>query len=710
MKRKSAKSPLLAPEPSSSEDYRDPRPDLIGDARFLNRELSRLDFNERVLALAEDKSRAPLERAKFLAIFSQNLDEFFQIRVAGLKEQVVARVPGTSPDGRSPDEQLDAIRRRTQKLVDRQTAIFSGLAPQLAAGGVRITDWEELKKNQRDELRQLFEERVYPVLTPLAVDPAHPFPYISDLSLNLAVVVRDPETGARRFARVKVPPLLPRFLKVPGGRRFVPLEQVIAAHIDRLFPGMKIVAHHPFRVTRDADIEVEVDEAADLLETLESLLRRRQQRPEAVRLEVASSMPEETRKLLLRELQLSRGDLYVIDGLLDLGSLWQLVELNRPALKARPWLGVTPPEFGPSLDRPPDILEALQQRDLLVHHPYDRFATTVEAFVRQAADDPNVLAIKQTLYRTSDAGEAPIVLSLMRAAEAGKEVVCLVELTARGDEAANIAWARTLEKAGVHVVYGVVGLKTHAKTVLIVRREGDSIRRYCHIGTGNYNPKTATIYEDAGLLSADPELAGDVAALFNHLTGYAHGMNSYAMILAAPGTLRPQLLDLMREEADAQDGRIVMKMNGLVDPELIDALYAASGMGTQIDLIVRGICCLRPGVKRLSENIRVRSIVGRYLEHSRIFRFGSDARGARYYIGSADLMQRNLDGRVECVAPVRDPALTARLEEILAINLADDVLAWELGPDGWTKVSTKAGINTHDRLQELAEARALRGH
>jgi polyphosphate kinase len=711
MKRESTGDALLTVEPDDAEPAGRPRPEPIGDMRFLNRELSRLDFCERVLALAEDGSRPPLERAKFLAIFSENIDEFFQIRVAGLKEQAVAGIPGTSADGMSPADQLDAIRRRTQKLVDRQTAIFAGrVAPKLAVGGVRITDWDDLKKNQREELREVFEERVYPVLTPLALDPVHPFPYISDLSLNLAVVVRDPKTGARRFARVKVPPLLPRFLKVPGGRRFIPLEQVIAAHIDRLFPGMKIIAHHPFRVTRDADIEVEVDEAADLIETLESLLRRRQQRPEAVRLEVASSMPEETRKLLLRELQLSRKDLYEIDGLLDLGDLWQLVELNRPSLKGKPWFGVTPPELGASHDKPVAMLATLQQQDVLVHHPYDRFATTVEAFVRQAADDPDVLAIKQTLYRTSDAGEAPIVDSLIRAAEAGKEVVCLVELTARGDETANIAWARALEKAGVHVVYGVVGLKTHAKTVLVVRREGDSIRRYCHVGTGNYNPKTATIYEDVGLLSADPELGADVAALFNHLTGYASGENGYSKILVAPETLRPRLLELIGEEADASHGRIIMKMNGLVDPEIIDALYAASAAGTEIDLIVRSICCLRPGVKGLSENIRVRSIVGRYLEHSRIFRFGSDARGARYYIGSADLMQRNLDGRVECVAPVQAPALASRLDEILTINLTDDVLAWELGRGGWTKVPTTTGINTHDRLQELAEARALRGH
>jgi polyphosphate kinase len=664
-----------------------------------------------VLALAADDSRAPLERAQFVAIFTENLDEFFQIRVSGLKEQLVAGVAGTSSDVGGPREQLRAIRIRTEGLVRQQSKVFNEeIAPLLAAGGIRVSDWDTLKKGQREELRREFEERVYPVLTPLAVDPAHPFPYISDLSLNLAVVLRDPTSDVRRFARVKVPSLLPRFLKVPGGRRFIPLEQVIAAHLDRLFPGMKVVAHHVFRVTRDADIEVEVDEADDLLETLESLLRTRQQRPSAVRLEVASSMPTEVRTRLLRELQLSREDLYETDGLLDLSGLWQLVRLKRAALKPKPWLGVTPPELGSSVERPADILATLQKRDVLVHHPYDRFATTVDAFVRQAADDPDVLAIKQTLYRTSDHGEAPIVSSLVRAAEAGKEVVCLVEVTARGDEEANIAWARTLEKAGVHVVYGVVGLKTHAKTVLVVRREGKSITRYCHVGTGNYNPQTATAYEDVGLLSADPELTGDIAALFNHMTGYAHGASGYSKILAAPSTLRQALVELIREEAASSDGRIVMKMNGLTDPEMITALYGASAAGTQIDLIVRGICCLRPGVEGLSENIRVRSIVGRYLEHSRIFCFGSKKRGKRYYIGSADLMQRNLDRRVECVAPVSDPALTARLDEILDVSLADDVLAWELGPDGWAKVPTTSGVRTHDRLQELAEARAAGTH
>jgi polyphosphate kinase len=418
-------------------------------------------------------------------------------------------------------------------------------------------------------------------------------------------------------------------------------------------------------------------------------------------------MPQDLRSTLLRELRLSKSDLYAIDGMLDLRSLWSLTELNRPGLKSNPWLGVTQPRLGSPLGEPADIFEVLRDGDVLVHHPYDRFATSVEAFVAQAADDPDVLAIKQTIYRTSEEGEVPILRSLTRAAMAGKETVALVELTARGDEEANIAWARTLEKAGVHVVYGVVGFKTHAKTVLVVRREGTSIRRYCHVGTGNYNSETATVYEDLGLLSADPELASDVADLFNSLTGYSSAAD-YRRILVAPGTLRPRLLELIREEAAAPDGHIVMKMNSLVDQEVIEALYEASRAGTTVDLIVRGICCLRPGVEGLSETIRVRSIVGRYLEHSRIFRFGSEARGARYWIGSADLMTRNLDRRVECVAPVTDPELTARLEEILFVNLADDALAWELAPNGWTKVPTKIGIDAHARLRELAEARAHR--
>ena len=684
------------------------RPPLKPESRFFNRELSSLDYSERVLALAQDESRPALERAKFLAIFSRALDEFFQIRVSGLREQVEAEMTGTSPDGMSPQAQLAFIRGRVEELVQQQAHIFrKEVKPFLKAAGTEIVDWQDLKKGQRDELHGVFDERIYPVLTPLAVDPAHPFPYISDLSLNLAVVVRDPRTGAKRFARVKVPPILPRFLRVPAARKFVPLEQVIAAHLDWLFPGMKVVANYPFRVTRDAEVEVEVDEADDLLATLELVLRSRARSPEAVRLEVTTEMPEKIRSMLLRELRLTRSDLYVVDGLLDLGALWSLADKGRPAAREEPWAGVTPPALIGSRGKPPDIFAALQEDDVLVQHPYDRWDTTVGAFVEQAADDPDVLAIKQTLYRTSD-GESPIVRSLIRAAASGKQAVALVELTARGDEEANIAWARTLEKAGVHVVYGVVGLKTHAKTVLVVRQEGDSIRRYCHIGTGNYNPETAKAYEDLGLFSADADLAADVADLFNFLTGYS-GQASFRRVLVGPMSLRRRLRELIGEEAAAADGRIVLKMNSLVDPEMIDALYDASAAGADIDLVVRGICCLRPGVPGLSERIRVRSIVGRYLEHSRIFRFGSDARGARYYIGSADLMPRNLDRRVECVTPVTDPALTARLAEILEVNLADDVLAWELGPEGWTKVPTAAGIDTHERLKELAAARALRG-
>ena len=494
----------------------------VEEPRYFNRELSRLDFNERVLALAEDETQPLLERVKFLAIFSHNLDEFFQIRVSGLQEQAAAGLDATAPDGSSPREQLDAIRARVLDLTVQANSLFGAkLRAKLASAGIKILDWHELKPTHQEELRIVFESRIFPVLTPLAVDPAHPFPYISNLSLNLAVSARDPLTREQRFARVKVPPLLPRFLKVSGGRRFVPIEQVIAAHLDLLFPGMRIESFHVFRLTRDADIEVEVDEAEDLLSALRTELLRRQRSPEAVRIEINPSMPKEMRALLLRELALKNSDVYVVDGLLDLGDLWALTELRRPSLKTKPWLGVTQPRLSASKGSPPDIFGVLRAGDVLVQHPYDSFSTSVEEFVRQAADDSGVLAIKQTLYRTSDE-ESPIVQALIRAAEAGKQVVALVELQARFDEEANIAWARKLEQAGVHVVYGVVGLKTHAKTVLVVREEAGAIRRYCHVGTGNYNPATARAYEDVGLLSADPELTADVADLFNFLTGYSN--------------------------------------------------------------------------------------------------------------------------------------------------------------------------------------------
>ena len=690
---------------TKTELHRDVAASAKVEPVYLNRELSRLDYYERVLALATDESQPLLERVKFIAIFSHHLDEFFQIRVSGLKEQAAAGLTTTSPDGLSPREQLDAIRARVEELSTRANRILENLRQKLDSAGVRIVDWDELKPTQRDELQEMFENRIFPVLTPLAVDPAHPFPYISNLSLNLAVVARDPLTREPRFARVKVPPLLPRFLKVSGGRRFVPIEQVIASHLDLLFPGMKIESFHVFRVTRDADIEIEVDEAEDLLSALRTELLRRRRTPEAVRLEINTTMPKELRSLLQRELDLRSSDLYVSDGLLDLGDLRALTDLRRPSLKAKPWIGVTQPRLAALKGTRPDIFEVLRAGDVLVQHPYDSFSTSVEEFVRQAADDRDVLAIKQTLYRTSDE-ESPIVQSLVHAAETGKQVVALVELQARGDEEANIGWAARLEQAGVHVVYGVVGLKTHAKTVLVVRAEAGIIRRYCHVGTGNYNPVTARVYEDCGLLSADPELTADVADLFNYLTGYSN-QRRYRKVLVAPGGLRKAILDLIRKETEAGvDGRIVFKVNNLIDPALIEALYDASRAGVPIDLVVRSMCCLQPGVKGLSETVRVRSIVGRYLEHSRIFRFGVEGR-ARYYIGSADLMQRNLDRRVECVAPVTDPTLTARLDEILDVALADDVLAWELGPAGWQKVPTAAGVHSQHRLEELALERAV---
>ncbi len=673
---------------------------------YINRELSWLDFNERVLALAEEDRRPLLERAKFLAIFSSNLDEFFQIRVSGLMEQVNAGWTSTSPDGMTPGEQLAAIRARVKGLVERESRIFvDHLVPELDRAGIALVEWDDLSKPDREHLGEVFRERVFPVLTPLSVDPAHPFPYISNLSLNLAVVVRDKVTQVRRFARVKVPPLLPRFVSLPDGIRFIPLEQLIAANLSALFPGMEIVAHHGFRVTRDADLDIEIDEADDLLAAIETSVRLRKRSPEVVRLEVNPSMPDDVLELLIHELELDPPDVYVVDGLLDLSGLWSICALDRPDLKDPPWKGVTPKRFAPSDEaEEADLFEGLRAGDVLVHLPYDSFAATVEAFIEQASRDPAVLALKQTLYRTSDR-ESPIVRSLIRAAEGGKQVVALVELQARGDEEANIGWARLMEQAGVHVLYGVVGLKTHAKLSLVVREEADGVRRYCHVGTGNYNPTTAKLYEDLGLLTAGPDLTADVADLFNYLTGYSR-QSGYRNLLVAPMSLRARILELIRAEGRT-GGRITLKMNSLVDAEMIEALYEASTGGAQIDLIVRGICCLRAGVPGLSETIRVRSLVGKYLEHSRIFRFGAEAKKARYFIGSADLMPRNLDRRVEASTEVTDRRLKARLQEILDVNLADDVLAWTMNPDGtYSKVPTVQGIDTQRTMQELAIKRA----
>jgi polyphosphate kinase len=669
--------------------------------RFLNRELSWLEFNARVLALAEDSSNRLLERVKFLAIFGSNMDEFFQVRVAGLQEQREAGVGPASPEGLTPEEQLAGITERVAELYRRTDALWvDDLRPALEKEGVRLVGWTELDAADREHLGELFRERVFPVLTPLSVDPAHPFPYISSLSLNLAALVRDPSSGERRFARVKVPPLLPRFIEMPDGERFVPIEQVIAAHLDVLFPGMEIVDHSSFRLTRDADFELEEEEGGDLLEAIESVLRRRLRGATPVRLELDATSTDEVRTLLTRELGLLPDEVYVAEGLLDPSALWSLHELERPELKDDPWTPVTQPR----LEGVEDFFEVLSRGDLLVHHPYDSFETSVEAFIEQAAQDPSVLAIKQALYRTSE--DSPIVRALARAAEGGKQVVALVELQARFDERANITQARTLEQAGVHVVYGIVGLKTHAKVCLIVRRETSGIRRYAHVGTGNYNPSTARLYEDVGLLTADPELGADLSDLFNLLTGYSR-QKTYRRLLVAPTDLKPRLIELIRAEAAAGDGSIVLKMNSLVDAETIDALYEASRAGVDVDLLIRGICCLRPGVPDLSETIRVRSIVGRYLEHSRIFRFGSRERGFQHFIGSADLMPRNLERRVEVTVPVLDPALCARLDEILQAGLEDDVLAWDLGSDGtWTKVESLYGVSAQERLMQIAVERA----
>jgi polyphosphate kinase len=675
---------------------------------YLNRELSWLDFNARVLALAADPAAPLLERAKFLAIFSQNLDEFFQVRVAGLKEQVVAGLGPTGPDGLTPAQQLVELRGRVEELTALQARIFlDEVAPALADVGVRFSSWEELDEDDHKFLVETFEQRIFPVLTPLAVDPGHPFPYISNLSLNLAVSLRDPVTGETRFARVKVPDLLPRFVVMPDGERFVPLEQVIAAHLDQLFPGMEVESHDTFRVSRNADLTLEEEEADDLLAAVEIELRRRQF-GRAVRLEISTGITEDARGLLQRELDLGDDDTYRLHGPLDLGGLWSVHALDRPELKDPVFQRVTQARLDSGNDDRVDMFAVLRDGDVLVHHPYDSFRTSVEEFIRQASIDPHVLAIKMTLYRTS--GDSPIVRSLIRAAERGKQVAVLVELKARFDESANIEWAKALETAGVHVVYGLVGLKVHTKTALVVRDEPEGVRRYCHIGTGNYNSKTARTYEDLGLLTCDPDIGADLTQLFNYLTGFGRDVQ-YRTLLVAPHGARPSLEALIANEARAAraglPAAITIKMNSLSDEPMIDALYDASEAGVEIDLVIRGLCCLVPGLPDRSEHIRVRSIVGRYLEHSRIYRFANGTADGQpqLVIGSADLMPRNLDRRVEALVPVEDPALQERLEEILAINLADDTLAWTLAADGtWTHL-TGGTVNTHHRLQEIAASR-----
>jgi polyphosphate kinase len=683
--------------------------------RYLNRELSLLDFQERVLALGENLELPLLERLKFVAIVSSNIDEFFQVRVAGLRNQV-ATGDTPSADGMTARQQLEAIRTKIEHLDERVDRLYTkDLAPALDDAGIHIWEWHELSGDDRALLSRYFDEQIFPVLTPLAVDPSHPFPYISNLSLNLAVVVQNPDRPGSDFARVKVPPILPRFVPAPEAGGFVPLEQVIAAHLDRLFPGHDVVEGFAFRVTRSADFAVEEDEANDLLEAMESVLRFRQRGAEAVRLEVGTEMAPEILDLLVRELGISDDAVYRREAPLGLNGLWDLYALDRPDLKYEPWTPITRPALSGAEEV--DLFEVLSKRDVLVHHPYESFATSTGALVAQAARDPDVLAIKQTLYRTSVpddpaiGGEAAIVQSLIAAAEAGKQVVVLVELKARFDEAANIAWAKMLENAGAHVVYGVPGLKTHSKILLVVRREAGGVRRYAHIGTGNYNPNTARIYEDLGLFTSDPDLGADLSELFNALTGYSSS-NTYRKLLVAPASLRPRIVERIREEgARGSQGRILFKINHIIDPEIIDELYAASQQGCRIDLIVRGICGLRAGVPGLSENIRVRSIVGKYLEHSRIYRFGDPELGAVYYIGSADMMPRNLNGRVEALTPVTDGRLKARLEAILGELMHDTDLAWQMDPGGesWSKIDSASRRNSHERLQARAAAATGRG-
>ncbi len=669
---------------------------------YFNRELSWLEFNHRVLQEACNENSPLLERLKFLAIFSSNLDEFFMVRVAALKQQVEAKVSKLSPDGLTAIEQLEVVSQRLRPLVAKQHHYFEKvIRPLLTSASIHILDYIDLNQEQRSYLQTYFEQQIFPVLTPLAVDPGHPFPHISNLSLNLAVVVKNPETDEELFARVKVPKVLPRFLSLPEELSFtpkgqpakwagVPLEQAIAHNLESLFPGMNIQEYYPFRITRDSALELEEDEADDLLEAIEQELRKRRVGGAAVRLEIQSQTPEAVRRRLMRELEVGDSDVYETEGLLGLGSLMSFLALPMPELKDIPWKSVIPPRLqklgsfsSPTTESDFDFFAAIREQDLLVHHPYHSFSSTVLRFINDASRDPDVLAIKMTLYRTS--GDSPIVNALIAAAENGKQVAVLVELKARFDEENNIYWARRLERVGVHVVYGLTGLKTHSKVVMVVRQEGDRIRRYVHIGTGNYNPKTARLYTDLGLFSCREDLAADLTDLFNYLTGYSR-QRSYRQLLVAPVNMRDRTVALIRREMEqSQDsgvpGRIIAKMNSLVDPQIIATLYAASRAGVQIDLIVRGMCSLRPQIPGVSENIRVISVVGRFLEHSRIYYFHNLGQ-EEIYIGSADWMPRNLDRRVEAITPVQDPDLAKELEEILGITLADNCQAWELQSDG----------------------------
>ncbi|WP_226346372.1 RNA degradosome polyphosphate kinase [Agilicoccus flavus] len=674
------------------EDDADGSGDTFSPDRFLDREISWLQFNERVLQLAEDDTMPLLERARFLAIFASNLDEFFMVRVAGLKRRIATGLAVRSASGLEPREVLEAIHSVAEELMRKHAAVFEHqVRPALAEEDISVVSWEDLSDDERDRLGTWFTDQVFPVLTPLAVDPSHPFPYISGLSLNLAVVLDNPKTGTEHFARVKVPPLLPRFVRVENGddlyaARFVPLEEVIASHLDQLFPGMTVREHFTFRVTRNEDLEVEEDDAENLLTALEKELTRRRFGP-PVRLEVDAEVTDHVLELLARELAVNPREVIRLSAPLDLRGLNSVADLDRTELKYPPFVPRTHPDLARvESSKAANILSAVRAKDVLVQHPYDSFSTSVQAFIEQAAADPKVLAIKQTLYRTS--GDSPIIDALIDAAEAGKQVLAVVEIKARFDEQNNIEWARKLEHAGVHVVYGVVGLKTHCKLSLVVRQEADGLRRYCHVGTGNYHPKTARLYEDFGLFTCDPKVGEDLTKLFNQLSGWAP-RSKFKRLLVAPRTVRSGLLERIDHEiAEAEAGRpgyVGIKVNSMVDEALIDALYRASQAGVYVDILVRGICALRPGVPGLSENIRVRSILGRFLEHSRVFVFGPEG-GNGVYIGSADMMHRNLDRRVETLVRITDPRHLDDLTSLLRRGMSDETSSFHLDGDGrWTR-------------------------
>jgi polyphosphate kinase len=680
-------------------------------ALYFNRELSWLDFNQRVLELAEDPAVPLLEQIRFCAIYASNLDEFYMVRVAGLFEQLDAGIDARGPDGLRPGEQIDAIQARVLELDKRLHSRFEGtLRPALEEEGIRIVSLESASKAERREIDVRFHEQVFPALTPLVIGMGRPFPYISNLSLSLGVLLRDPESGSEIIARVKVPKeLLGRFLPVgEGGKTFVPLEEVIAANLDALFPGTEVVDYGYFRVTRDADFTVS-DEADDLLQAVQDEIRRRRF-GEVVRLEIAAGMNPKLRQQLIDALRLEDREVYDVNGLIDLADLTAIADVPGHAeLRYTPWTPVTQPRLLGEDDEPCDMFAAIRQEDLLVHHPYDSFASSVERFVEQAVADPDVLAIKQTVYRTSD--DSPLVPSLIRASERGKQAVCMVELKARFDEEANIHWAKSLEESGVHVVYGIPGLKTHVKAILVARREGDRVREYVHIGTGNYHPKTARLYTDFGLFTADPEIGADVAEMFNFLTGYGRPAK-YRKVLVSPTTMRDQILGEIAATVAAheagEEARITLKMNSLVDAACIRALYEASQAGVRVDLNVRGICCLRPGVPDVSENIRVVSIVGRFLEHSRVYAFQRGEQ-TRVLMGSADLMPRNLESRVELVTPVEDPALRAELLDMLERCFADNANTWVLDSEGqWRRRSPDNGQrrSVQEEMRERHAARA----